>query len=179
MNFVKHWLYNQMGIKCVNKQKEKTTLSEKTSMIKWVAVISVVVGLVGYYFLLSMVPVNVGYPVFSAPSNIFIKTIKMPDGTYAFATQSTKGGKATSMGALNPTYKVGEENLVTIYLINEIKNERNIVNKINLNIDEFNVHTGDMGYFQSTSITFLADKKGSFEYYDSYNPTMRGIINVQ
>ncbi len=163
----------------VNKQKGKTTIREKTSMIKWVAIIGVVIGLVGYYFLLTMVPVNVGYPVFGAPSNIFIKTIKNPDGSFAFATQSTKGSKTTSGGHLNPTYHVGEGNLVTIHLINEIKNERNVGNKINLNIDEFNVHTGDMGYFQTTSITFLANKKGNFEYYDSYNPAMRGIINVQ
>ena len=148
-------------------------------MIKWVAIIGVVVGLVGYYALVSMVPVNVGYPVFGAPSNVFIKTVKMPDGNHAFAAQSSKGGKTTSIGSINPTYNVEEGNLVTIHLINEIKNERNIGNKINLNIDAFNVHTGDMGYFQTTSITFLADKKGSFEYYDSYNPAMRGIINVR
>ena len=163
----------------MNRQKKKFLIKEKTNTVIALIIVGVVLSLIGYYVLLSMVPVNVGYPVFGAPSNIFIKTIKLPDGSYAFATQSTKGSKTTNIGSLNPTYNVEYGNLVTVHLINEVKTVPNIGNKHNLNIDKFNVHTVDLGYFQTSSVTFLANEKGSFEYYDSYNPTMRGIINVR
>jgi plastocyanin len=44
--------------------------------------------------------------------------------------------------------------------------------------DEFNVHTRDLGYFETQTVTFLADKKGTFEYYCTIHPEMKGIIKV-
>jgi len=63
-------------------------------------------------------------------------------------------------------------------LINEDKNQPNNPSKHNLNIDEFNVHTKDLGYFQSESITFLADQIGTFDYYCSIHPDMKGVITI-
>jgi len=63
-------------------------------------------------------------------------------------------------------------------LINEDKNQPNNPSKHNLNIDEFNVHTKDLGYFQSESITFLADQTGTFDYYCSIHPDMKGVITI-
>jgi len=63
-------------------------------------------------------------------------------------------------------------------LINEDKNQPNNPSKHNLNIDEFNVHTKDLGYFQSESVTFLADKTGTFDYYCSIHPDMKGVITI-
>lgn len=50
--------------------------------------------------------------------------------------------------------------------------------KHNFNIDEFNVHTRDLGYFETQTISFLADKKGTFEYYCTIHPEMRGTIEI-
>lgn len=91
----------------------------------------------------------------------------------------TKGGKALPSSAGNsPPISVSKGNLVEIHLINEEKNQAGNLSKHNLNIDEFNVHTKDLGYFQSESITFLADKEGTFDYYCSIHPEMRGTITV-
>lgn len=163
----------------MNRQKKKFLIKEKINTITVIAIVGAVLCLIGYAVILSMIPVNVGYPVFEAPSNIFIKTIQLPDGSHIFASQSTKGGKIVNKGHQNPSLYVDEGSLVVIHLINEVKIVPNISNKHNLNIDEFNVHTGDIGYFQTKSVTFLANKKGSFEYYDSYNPQMRGLIYVR
>ena len=50
--------------------------------------------------------------------------------------------------------------------------------KHSLNIDQFNVHTKNLDYFESQSITFVADKLGRYTYYDSLHPEMTGIIVV-
>ena len=51
--------------------------------------------------------------------------------------------------------------------------------KHNINIDEFNVHSRDLGYFESQTITFVADKAGTFKYYCSIHPEMKGEIIVE
>ena len=93
---------------------------------------------------------------------------------------STKGGKTVpNVAGDSPPLMVTNGNLVQIHLINEEKNEPSNKSIHNLNIDEFNVHTGDLGYFQTKSITFLADKVGTFEYYCSIHPEMKGTITVK
>lgn len=132
-----------------------------------------------YYVIMSMIPVNATLPVFGSPSNIFIKAVKTNKG-YTFASQSVKGGKTPPiLGKTSPTFIVEDGNLVTMHLINEDKNMPNELSKHNLNIDEFNVHSKDLSYFQTQSITFLADKKGTFDYYCSIHPEMRGEIIVE
>jgi len=132
-----------------------------------------------YYAILSMIPVNGTFPVFGSPTNIFIKAVKSVKG-YAYASQSVKGGKTPPvLGKTAPTYLVEKGNLVSIHFINEDKNMPNVTSKHNLNIDEFNVHSKDLEYFQTDTITFLADKKGTFDYYCSIHPEMRGEIIVE
>jgi plastocyanin len=50
--------------------------------------------------------------------------------------------------------------------------------KHNFNIDQFNVHTKDLGYFQTQTVTFVADKEGTFQYYCTIHPEMKGNIVV-
>ena len=49
-----------------------------------------------------------------------------------------------SIAGNSPSLTVKNGNLVQIHLINEEKNESSMKSKHNLNIDEFNVHTGDL-----------------------------------
>jgi hypothetical protein len=160
----------------LNKKKKKPAKISRTNIIS-IAVVAVVLVLIGSIALNSFSPVNSDGLVFAPSSNIFLKAVKSAHGSYHF--QHTKGGKAlpTSEGTSPPiTASIG--NLIQIHLINEEKNEAGNPSKHNLNIDEFNVHIKNLGYFQSESATFLADKEGSFDYYCSIHPEMRGIITV-
>jgi cupredoxin-like protein len=65
--------------------------------------------------------------------------------------------------------------LESIHFINE---DYDTHSKHNFNIDEFKVHSKDLGYFQSQIITFIVDKDGMFEYYCSIHPEMRGKVVV-
>jgi len=142
----------------------------------------VVVGAAGGYFAYqSFIPVNVDYPVFLSPENILIKTGKTTDGHYAFAMQSSRGGKQVPRagGMTSPTLNVSKGNLVAVHVINEILNTSEEKSVHNFNIDEFNVHSKDLGYFESQSITFLADKSGDFIYHCTLHPEMKGILSVK
>jgi hypothetical protein len=134
--------------------------------------------LIGYLVINSFTPVNYDGFIFESPTNIFLKALKSQEG-YHFSLQSTRGGKVVpSTGGNSPTLLVAKGNLVNIHLINEVKNESSNISKHNLNIDEFNVHTGDLGYFQTKEILFLADKEGTFYYYCTIHPEMKGAIKV-
>lgn len=142
----------------------------------------VVVGAAGGYFAYqSFIPVNVDYPVFLSPENILIKTGKTTDGHYAFAMQSSRGGKQVPRagGMTSPTLNVSKGNLVAVHVINEILNTSEEKSVHNFNIDEFNVHSKDLGYFESQSITFLADKSGDFIYHCTLHPEMKGMLSVK
>lgn len=155
----------------------KTKIGKKT--IIGIALMAVLISGGGYYGILSMIPVNGTFPVFGSPTNLFIKAVKSTQG-YVFASQSVKGGKTVPvLGKTSPTFVVEKGNLASIHLINEDKNIPNAISKHNLNIDEFNVHSNDLNYFQTQTITFLADKKGTFDYYCSLHPEMRGEIVVE
>jgi plastocyanin len=41
------------------------------------------------------------------------------------------------------------------------------------------VHSNNLGYFQSQSITFIANKVGSFPYYCTIHPEMKGTVIVE
>ena len=134
--------------------------------------------LIGYFALQSFSPVNSEQIIFAPSTNIFLKAIDSPQG-YHYASQSTKGGKVLpSVTGSSTPITVSKGNLVQIHLINEEKNKPGEYSKHNLNIDEFNVHSKDLGYFQTESIIFLADKTGTFDYYSSIHPEMRGTITV-
>jgi plastocyanin len=163
--------FNQLA---KNKQKNKKLPSRGT--ILGICVMTVVVVAIGYFAISSLIPVNADFPVFEAPTNIYIKSISTNDGKSVFSSQSAKGGKTggAPSGTHYPTYTVHKGNLVSIHFINE--DQANDIH--NLNIDEFNVHSNNLNHFQAQSIMFLADKQGTFEYYDSIHSEMRGKIVV-
>jgi Cupredoxin-like domain len=142
--------------------------------------IVVIIGLVGYYGYQSLIPVNADHPVFLVPENLLIKTGQTTDGHYAFGLQSSKGGKQVPYnGMTSPTLTVSKNSLISVHLINEIKNTPDVKSIHNFNIDEFNVHSKDLEYFDSQSITFLADKTGEFTYYCKIHPEMKGIMVIK
>ncbi len=164
--------------------KKRKNIQKKLSISKFqiigIGLGALLIGSIGYNTAGSFVPVNRSFPVLGTPSNFFLKGINYSDTGYAFASQSTKGGKSlSSNGIRSPTITTNKNGLVTIHLINEDKNEKGAPSQHNFNIDEFNVHSDTLSYFQTDTITFVADKKGSFEYYCSIHPEMRGLIVVE
>ena len=159
------------------RQKNKKSKYSKGYIITFISICGVS-ALIGFFVLNSFHPVNYDGFVFESPTNIFLKALKSSDG-YHYSLQSTRGGKVVPNVAGNsPPLMVSKGNLVQIHLINEEKNESSNPSSHNLNIDEFNVHTGDLSYFQTKSVTFLADKTGTFYYYCSLHPEMKGTITV-
>jgi hypothetical protein len=160
----------------LNKPKKQSSKISRRNIISVSAVIGIAV-LMGFFVLHSFTPVNSNTPVFASPTNISLKAVKSSQGNYHY--QTTKGGKnLPNVEGKSPSITISKNNLVQIHLINEEINQPGIPSKHNLNIDEFNVHTKDLGYFQTDSITFLADKTGTFDYYCSFHSDMRGTITV-
>ncbi|MGI0055959.1 MAG: cupredoxin domain-containing protein [Nitrosarchaeum sp.] len=152
------------------KQKPKTKLGRNTI---FVIICIVVLGSVGgYYAINSMIPVNSTTPVFGAPANYYVKTLKSANG-HVFTLTSTKGGKKSFTPTKPPIISVSRGELISFHLINEDSQ------KHNLNLDEFNVHTKDLDYFESQSITFIADKTGQFTFHCTLNPEMTGTFTVK
>lgn len=160
-------------------KKQKLKSNYKRGVFK-IGIAGVVVSIAVYAVILSMTPVNVDYPVLEPPENFFLKAIKTPDGKNIFASQSAKGGKnVPTIGKQSPTLHISEGNLVSIHFINEQKNTADEKSLHNINIDKFNVHSNDLVYFQTQTITFLANEKGEFSYYCSIHPEMKGRIIVE
>ena len=167
-----------MAKKLKSNPKTKPKFSMTTLIIIGVIVAVSVGG--GYYAYQSMIPVNLDYPVFMAAENVLIKTGVSSDGHYVFSHQSSRGGKQVIQnGMTSPTWTIPKGNLVTIHLINEITNKPSEKSLHNFNIDEFNVHSKNLGYFDTQSITFLADKSGQFTYHCTVHPEMKGLLIIQ
>jgi len=181
LNFVHHGLNSgkYYPIKLAKQKSQAKKLGRNTIFI--ITGIVVIVSAGGYYAYQSFIPVNVDYPVFLVPENILIKTGKTTDGHYAFAMQSSRGGKQVPRpgGMTSPTLNVSKGNLISVHIINEILNTDAEKSIHNFNIDEFNVHSKDLGYFESQSITFLADKPGEFIYHCTLHPEMKGVLSVK
>jgi hypothetical protein len=163
------------------KSKQKNQKSSIKNTVLGIGIVVAIVGSIGYFAINAMIPVNGDYPVFAAPTNVYIKTISTADGKSVFASQSLKGGKAagTPTGTHYPTLLVSQGNLVSLHVINEDGDALGYNHFHNLNIDEFNVHSKDLNRNEAQTITFVADKQGTFEYYDSLHSEMRGKIVVQ
>lgn len=155
------------------KRSNKVTQKSNSRKLIWIGGIVLAVAGIGYAAIMSTIPVNAKYPVFGVPVNHYIKAVNSQNGP-AFVSTSTKGGKGFSGvgGHLTPTIEVNNDELVSIHILNQDHQ------KHNFNIDQFNVHTKDLNYFDSQSITFVADKPGRFSYYDSLHPKMNGTIVV-
>ena len=164
-----------MGKKQKRKQQDikHRGLSKSGYMI--IGGIAVIVALGAYFGVRTLVPVNGTSPVFAAPTNTFIKATFSPQSGYTFTSQSSGGrGQNIGVGYNSPTITMKKGELNSIHLINEDRDSQH-----NLNIDAFKVHTGDLGYFQSKSVTFIADKAGTFQYYCTIHPEMKGKLVIQ
>ena len=163
------------------KKQPKSKFKIKGTTILAIFAGSLIIAAIGYSTIISMIPVNADFPMFGAPANIYIKAIKSNFGEDVFAKQSTKGGKSGGppTGAENPVLIVAEENLVSIHFINEDTSVTSKPSQHDLNIDEFNVHSKKLNHFDSQTITFFANKKGTFDYYCSIHPQMKGKIVVE
>lgn len=49
---------------------------------------------------------------------------------------------------------------------------------MDLNLDAFNVHTNHLTSLQSQTVSFMADKSGTFTYYSKLHPEMKGTIII-
>lgn len=145
-----------------------------------IAVLAAIVSGAGVLGYKSMIPVNGTTPVFGVPSNHFIKATQSINSGYhwlSVSSGSVKGMRGSSGGnIMNPGYDFVKGHLESIHVINEDYTTHSLHN---FNIDEFNVHSKDLGYYESQSFTFLADKTGTFHYYCSIHPVMKGEISIQ
>lgn len=160
----------------VKKQKNKAKSSpiSKGAVITVAIMISLVAGGV-YYLWTHSVPVNSTTPNFSPPSNIYILAIHNADG-YSYDEQSTKTGKKSISGTnTNPVIHVSKGTLIALHVINE---DKDTGSDQDLNIDTFNVHTKHLKYFEAQTINFVADKEGTYPYYSTIHPEMKGTITV-
>lgn len=160
----------------VKKQKNNTkSKSFPKGTIIGIAVIAAAAIGGGMYLWTSAVPVNGNSPVFAAPSNIYIKAIHTDQG-YAYDEQSTRTGKRTLTGEnIDPSIHIPKGTLVSLHVINE---DKDTGSDQDLNIDAFNVHTRHLKYFEAQTINFLADQVGTFQYYSTIHPEMKGSITV-
>ncbi len=160
----------------VKKQKNNTkSKSFPKGTVIGIAIIAAVAIAAGSYLWTSAIPVNGNAPVFAAPSNIYIKAIHTDQG-YAYDEQSTRTGKRTLTGEnIDPSIHIPKGTLVSLHVINE---DKDTGSDQDLNIDAFNVHTRHLKYFEAQTINFLADKDGTFSYYSTIHPEMKGSITV-
>lgn len=143
-------------------------------MKKVIAIVGIVMvgAAAGYAAFYSMIPVNRDFPVLGVPANHYIKSVHS-NGASAFVLSSTKGAKKGFTVDHKPTLSTNLGDLVAFHMINEDKE------KHNLNLDEFNVHTKDLGYFETQSITFVADKAGQYTFHCTLHPEMSGTLIVE
>jgi plastocyanin len=109
-----------------------------------------------------------------------MKATYLPNEGNVYTSQLTGTAKILNSGAgskirYNPTITLNQGKTLSIHLINEDSEKHS---KHNLNIDEFGIHTKDLGYFQTQTVTFTANKAGTFNYYCSIHPEMTGKITV-
>lgn len=129
----------------------------------------------------SMIPTNGNTPVFGIPINHFVKAKYSASSGYAWVSMSSgtaKGlrGSGGGGGIINPSYVFGKGGLQSVHVINE---DYETHSKHNFNIDELNVHSKDLAYYESQTVTFVADKPGSFHYYCNIHPEMKGDITIE
>ena len=155
----------------MKKQKQPT----KKSNIKIFVIIGIILAGVGagYGGINAMTPVNSKTPVFGFGENIFINA-KHTDQGFLFVTQSGGGKKSMGTTQVSPTIYLTKDQLASVHIMNNDKDFKH-----NFNIDEFNVHSKDLGYFEPQTITFVADKTGTFRYHCTLHPEMSGQVIVQ
>ena len=129
----------------------------------------------------SMIPTNGNSPVFGIPINHFVKAKHSASSGYAWVSMSSgsaKGLKVRGGGGatINPSYVFGRGSLQSMHVINE---DYETHSKHNFNIDELNIYSKDLAYYESQTLTLVADKPGNFHYYCSIHPDMKGDITIE
>lgn len=162
------------------RRKQPTSFRMTRNKMIVIGVLAAVASAIGYFGFNSMIPANGSSPVFSFPSNHFIKATHSNRSGYMYISQSSgsvKGMRTSGGGGIiNPTYTFRSGELVSIHFINE---DYDTHSQHNFNVDEFNVHTRDLGYFESQTVTFVADKPGTYQYYCTIHPEMKGNIVIE
>ena len=161
----------------VKKQKNKAkTASFTRGTIIYMAVIAAAIAGGIYYYMITSTPVNMDHPIFATPTNIYIIGTHDPTQGYVYEQESTRQAKkGVSGGVADASIHIPKGTLVSLHFINEDKDTQSTMD---LNIDQFNVHSNKLGYFQAQTINFMADKDGSYSYYSNLHPEMKGTITV-
>ena len=157
-----------------NVKNSKLILSKYKYALIIFGSVAIIVALAAYFGIRSLVPVNGNAPTLAPPINTFLKANYSPQTGWMFTSPSTNSRTNATFNSPTIFLKYGE--LASVHLINEDSATRSLHN---LNIDAFNVHTRNLGYFESQSITFIANKIGTFVYYCSIHPEMKGLIKVE
>lgn len=160
-----------------NNNKNKNRISPKKILV--IGILFTFTGLIIYGGINSLKSFN-GNFLLSPPRNFFMKATYLPNEGNVYTSQLTGTAKILNSGAgskirYNPTITLNQGKTLSIHLINEDSEKHS---KHNLNIDEFGIHTKDLGYFQTQTVTFTANKAGTFNYYCSIHPEMTGKITV-
>src|SRR5688572_3542856 len=170
--------------KLIDQKKKKNNNNNKNRItpkkILVIGILFTVTGLIIYGGINSLKSFN-GNFLLSPPRNFFMKATYLPNEGNLYTSQSTGTAKILNSGAgskigYNPTITLNQGNTLSIHLINEDSEKHS---KHNLNIDEFDIHTKNLGYFQTQTVTFTANKTGTFNYYCSIHPEMTGKIIVK
>lgn len=161
----------------VKKQKNKAkTASFSRGTIIFMAIIAAAIAGGVYYFVSTSTPVNMDHPVFATPTNIYIVGTHDPTQGYLYEQESTRQAKkAVSGGVADAAIHVPLGSLVSLHFINE---DKDTLSTMDLNIDQFNVHTNKLGYFSAQTINFMANKEGTYSYYSNLHPEMKGTLTV-
>jgi cupredoxin-like protein len=159
----------------MNKKRQEETQSlflgiPKNRLIIY-GVVAAILSTFSYLGYQSLIPANGNSPVLGFPINHFIKAKYSPGSGYRWVSGSAGGGNTA-----NPSYSLTSGQLHAIHVLNE---DSESLSAHNFNIDEVNVHTRDLSYFESQSITFLADQTGKYHYYCSIHPEMEGDVIVE
>ena len=167
--------------KLVNQKKKNKNNNKKITPKKIIVIgiVFTVISLIIYGGINSLKSYN-GNFLLSPPRNFFMKATYLPNEGNVYTSQSTGTAKILNSGAgskigHNPTITLNQGNSLSLHLINEDSEKHS---RHNLNIDEFNIHTKNLGYFQTQTVTFTANKTGTFNYYCSIHPEMNGKIIV-
>ena len=143
-------------------------------------IIAAIVSLISIGVYNWMIPTNGTTPVFGIPNNHFVKAKYSPRSGYAWVSMSSgsiKGLRSNGGGGItNPQYVFNRGGLQSMHVINE---DYETHSKHNFNIDELNIHSRDLAYSDSQTITFVANKPGTYHYYCNIHPEMRGDITVE
>lgn len=160
-----------------NNNNNKNRISPKKILV--IGILFTFTGLIIYGGINSLKSFN-GNFLLSPPRNFFMKATYLPNEGNVYTSQLTGTAKILNSGAgskirYNPTITLNQGKTLSIHLINEDSEKHSTHN---LNIDEFGIHTKDLGYFQTQTVTFTTNKAGTFNYYCSIHSEMTGKITV-